>query len=150
MVVQKLTTVKFLTGVRMKTIGELLDAAKEKLGNASESALGRELGTNHTNLWHWRKGKGQPDTYAVWRLAEILKMNPLEVSAIIEAERAKSDERRSFWEDQMKRFRSTIQAVLLGLGLLMAYGTLPHSEAKAALITDGYQTAVPNKQMFIM
>ncbi|SFZ77609.1 hypothetical protein [Chitinimonas taiwanensis] len=138
----------------MQTLNDLLEAAAKKLGTdekpISESRLGDELGAYKQKLYDWKNGRGQPDTYAVWRLAEILKMNPLEVSAIIEAERAKSDERRSFWEDQVKRFRSSIQAVLLGLGLLMAYGTLPHSEAKAALITNGYQTVTPNKQMFIM
>lgn len=137
----------------MKTINELLDAAAERLGEdgkpLSDAKLSVRLGAYQQKLFDWRNGRGQPDTYAVWTLGEILKMDPLEVSAIIEAERAKSEERRSFWESQLKRFRSTTEVLALAMAMSVIYGTLPYSEAKAALITDSYKNAAPDSQCLL-
>jgi len=86
----------------MNTINALLDEAKAKRNGMSDAKLADELGCSAQVLSNWRIGKGEPDKYACWRLAEITSRDLREIIAIIEAERDKRPEVKAFFEKILK------------------------------------------------
>ena len=82
----------------MKTTIQYLDAYKAKLHLASDYAAAKALGITRAAVSKYRNGHGGFDDETAVRLAEALEINPLEVIAAANGERARDDNSKRFWE----------------------------------------------------
>lgn len=83
----------------MDNTNELLDAAKRATGLESDRQLAKAIGVSPQALNSWRKGDSHPDSFAVVQIAKILNRSPLEILGIVEAGKAKTEERKEYWQD---------------------------------------------------
>jgi transcriptional regulator with XRE-family HTH domain len=83
---------------------EYLDAVKVHLGIASDYALAKKLGFSQSAMSSYRTGRRVFDDDAALTVAQALGVNPLQVIAAANAERAKTPESRAKWEDLMEKF----------------------------------------------
>lgn len=89
----------------------LLEEARQKLGGVTDYKLAQVMQIPRQRVSEYRQGKWQADNYACARIAEILEKDALEIIAAVEAESAKTEERRSYW----RSFRGTGRTAILGL-----------------------------------
>lgn len=87
----------------MKTISDLLDALNARTG-LSDRKLGPLLGAGEGTVTQWRTGRSFPADEKVPTIAQLLGVQPAYVAAIINGERAKSEETRSMWRDVAAAF----------------------------------------------
>lgn len=129
----------------MKTLDDVLDAALKKIGKESDRQLSIALGVTASTLSNWRTRKSTPDAYGLMELQKILGIDAREILAIIEAERAKTEERRSYWEEIKAGFSKsgTSIAVAIALAAMMTSSPRP---AEASTKMECKLT----KQMYIM
>jgi hypothetical protein len=81
----------------MKTTIEYLNEAKEALGIESDYGMAKWLKVSTAAMAQYRGGKRTIDDYTAAKLAEALRLNPLEVIAAANMEREKVSERKDFW-----------------------------------------------------
>lgn len=105
----------------MKTTAQWFDAVKAAQGWDSDYELCRALGIDSGTMSNYRSGKRAMDAYMAMRLAELLNADPLKMIASAEAERAKTPERKRFWQ-------RIAACVVIGAGLNVA---LPSPPAQA-------------------
>lgn len=96
----------------------LLEAAREKLGGATDYRLGKKLGIGRQTIARYHDGTQQADAYACTRIAEILDRDPLEVIAEVEMEAARTQAKRDYWTN----FRGIGRTATLGLTLSAILG----------------------------
>lgn len=94
---------------------EYLDKAKIALAIKSDYGIAKALKINTSRISDYYKGKRWPDAYASTQIALALKLDPLEVLADIEAQSAKTKERREFWEGFIGRTKKAAAVLLLVL-----------------------------------
>jgi transcriptional regulator with XRE-family HTH domain len=87
----------------MKTTQEYLNAAKKALGIESDYALAKWLGVTKQAASNWRTGKNIIDDYTAAKIADALNLDPLEVIAVANMERANEEERREYWRKIFRR-----------------------------------------------
>jgi len=123
----------------------LLEQVRTKLEGATDYAIGKKLGILRQRVSDYRKGDRQADAYACLRFAEVLERDPLEVIALVEADAAKTDERRAFWAG----FPSGLRRTVLGVGFLAIAGTsalgLPRG-AEAGMTSHNVRLRPPAKR----
>ncbi|WP_255992062.1 DUF3693 domain-containing protein [Chitinolyticbacter albus] len=114
----------------MNTLDEILDAAKAAIGKESDRQLALHMGVTPAAISLWRTKKGAPDAYGLMELQKILKVDARELLATIEAERAKTEERRGYWEEIKKGFstKGVSSAVALATAVAL-FGTPSSSDA---------------------
>ena len=95
----------------MSKAKELLLECKIKLGVQTDYKLAQALELHRGNMSAYMSGKRTPDSYACVRIALILKRDPAQVIAEIEADTAKNEKRKTFWLDFLQRAK---QAAKLG------------------------------------
>lgn len=93
----------------MKTIS-YIEEAKRRLGISTDYGIAKELGMTRGAFAHYKTGRRVIDDYTAAKLAELLKINPLEVIAAANAEREKDDRKREFWQ----KIASGAQAAVVG------------------------------------
>ncbi len=108
-------------------IKERLLESKIKLGIKSDYALAKKLEISTQRLSNILKGTVRPEAYEAVKIGEILKIHPLMLLAEFEAEKAKTVERRAFWENFAQRIKTGAVGML---ALISTAFWLP--EAKAA------------------
>lgn len=81
----------------MMTTNEFLDAVKQRHGFKSDYELSKALGVKQQTISSYRVGRTSMDPMMAAKVAELLAMNPLEVIAAAEAERAKDEKTKGFW-----------------------------------------------------
>ena len=81
----------------MKTTSEFLDAVKERHSLQSDYALAKRLGVRHSTISHYRSGRSSMDPKTAVKIAELLALDPLEVIAAAEVERARDEKTKGFW-----------------------------------------------------
>lgn len=86
----------------MKT-SKYLDRAKQATKSQSDYALAKLLGIDDSALQHYRKGRRIMDTYTATKIAQLLDINPMELIAVAEAERATDAQKRLYWLKWVKR-----------------------------------------------
>lgn len=96
----------------------LLEATREKLGGVTDYRLAKELSLSRPRISDYRHGRRNADAYACTRIAEVLGKDPLEIIAEVEAEAAKTQERRDYWAN----FRGIGRTATLGLTLSAILG----------------------------
>ena len=82
---------------------ELLLECKVKLGVPTDYKLAAALKIPRARISDYMLGKTTPDTYALMKIAECLKLNPLELIAEFEETTAKREEEKRFWADFRQR-----------------------------------------------
>lgn len=84
-------------GLTVKTANDWLDAIKAQHGFTSDYALAKALGVPQAQVIHYRKGRRAFDAMMAVKVAELLGVEPINVIASAEHERARTDERKQFW-----------------------------------------------------
>jgi transcriptional regulator with XRE-family HTH domain len=106
---------------------ELLQRCMIEKGFKSYYALAKEMNLHSGLISDYMSEKRTPDAYAAVRMALILKRDPVEIIAEIEADTAKNPARKTFWTDFLQRAKSAAQrgtlALLFGLTLLGGLAT---------------------------
>ena len=105
---------------------ELFDELKETLGISSDYALAKELGVNKQTISNARKMNTRPDVYMIFRAAELLKRDPIQMLAETQIDGERNENKRAFW----KRKLSEIGMIAALVG--SATFTLP-TDGKAAV-----------------
>lgn len=83
---------------------EYLDACKKRLGITSDYALAKALKVAQPTVIGYRSGRSIINDDAALSVAEILKIDPLQVIATANAERAKTPESRARWMGLIEGF----------------------------------------------
>jgi transcriptional regulator with XRE-family HTH domain len=83
----------------MKTCAQYLDDVKRRLDLPSDYALQQSLGISKSAISLLRNGKTFFDDATALRIANILDIDPLEVVAAANAERARNSDVRHMWEN---------------------------------------------------
>ncbi|MGZ4837661.1 MAG: hypothetical protein ACXVZR_03865 [Terriglobales bacterium] len=89
---------------------EYLDAVKRHLGITSDYALAKRLGFSQSAMSSYRTGRRVFDDDAALTVALALQLNPLEVIAAANAERAKTPEQKARWEGLMEKISVPIES----------------------------------------
>jgi len=114
----------------VKKTTEYLEESKKLLGISSDYALAKWLEVTDGAMSHYKTGRRTIDDYTAARIADALGINPMEIIAAANAERAereKDEKRREYWR---KVFASCAAAcLLLAAGMLKDQGI---AEAKSA------------------
>lgn len=92
---------------------ELIEAARLRLGKVTDYSLGKTLEIPRPTMSEYVRGIRNADTYACVRIAMVLKRDPLEVIAEVEAQTARTPTKREFWS----RFPSGLRRTTLGVVL---------------------------------
>ena len=119
-----------LTKGKAMTIIELLDQTKERLQVKSDYALAKALQINQARLSAYRKGKENPDPYALTKIALALDLDPLALIAEFEARTEKNATRKGFWENFLRRVGSGLGVV--ALCCMAAFGSANGTNAGSA------------------
>ena len=98
----------------MRTINELLDAAKKARNLETDSALAAALGLHRAAVSTWRHGKNLPDPVAAAKLADMAGLPLAQVLGLVGELRALSHAEQAVW----RRLRGA--AALLALGVAFA------------------------------
>jgi transcriptional regulator with XRE-family HTH domain len=119
---------------------QYLDAAKKALQITSDYALAQRLGIYHSNVSNWRAGRNFPDRAMCRELAGIVGVEPVQLIADVELERAikhRNAEERKLWE----RIRAAV-AVIAGaaIGAALLYVLM---DARGAFDIAGFSLAFP-------
>ena len=104
----------------MKTTVEYLDAVKAKLDLPSDYAAAKHLRVTRAAVSRYRGGDGTFDDTTAVRVAEILGVDPMELIAAMNAERARDDETRALWERLWGKVTGVTVASALVVGLSVA------------------------------
>lgn len=113
----------------MKLVIDYVDEAKEKSGIKSDAAFGQSIGGTVAMIGNWRNRGSTPEDYYCIRIAEILRIDPLEVIAAANWEREKNQEKKDWWESFRKAHAGKVAGAVL-IGVI----ALPSPPAKAEYI----------------
>ncbi len=83
---------------------EYLDMTKKKLGITSDYALSKEIGVSRSAISNYRSNKSNFDDFVCFQIAEILKKDPIEIIANMNAEREQDDFKRDFWMEKVREY----------------------------------------------
>lgn len=82
----------------------LIDKAKTLCQPPTDYKLAKQLGIATQTISRMRHKNGTLDNEAATKLAELLGQDPYDVIAVMELERAKTPEKKAFWERKLPRF----------------------------------------------
>ena len=116
----------------MQTLDEVLNAAIKRLEKQNDSSLARAIGVTHVTVHNWRTRRSTPDNFALVQLAKILGRSPLELLGIIEGEKAKTDERKEYWQDFLAGLLETTKKLgVIGVITCASFtATTPRADAQ--------------------
>lgn len=130
---------------------EYLDKCKIALKITSDYGLGKALQVSNQRIADYYKGKAWPDAYACAQIALALKLDPLEVLADIEAQSAKTEERRVFWQNFIGRTKKAAAGLLLVLTFIsISVGGEDGLRAAYMVATSGLLWVLMVRIMYIM
>jgi len=81
----------------MFTLADLLDGIKARHSLPSDYALAKKLGISRQSVSGYRLGAPSISDDVLFRIAELLEIDPAEVAAIAAAKRAKNPKMRDVW-----------------------------------------------------
>ncbi|WP_414708876.1 helix-turn-helix domain-containing protein [Roseateles sp.] len=83
----------------------MLERAKTATGGASDYRIAQLLGVPRTTISNYRTGLRVPENPIAMRLADLCGLDPVEVVASVNLERAKSETDRELWKMILTRCR---------------------------------------------
>lgn len=102
----------YIQGEGMKLIADYVEEAKEKSGVKSDRAFSLHIGGSEGLVSKWINEGKHPEDYYCIRIAEILRINPLEIIAAANWEREKSQDKKDWWENFRRAQTKQAGAVL--------------------------------------
>ncbi|MBR8137220.1 helix-turn-helix domain-containing protein [Burkholderia cenocepacia] len=90
-----------------------LDLAKQKLGVQSDYALAKALGLRTTAISNYRSGRNHFDDATAIKLAHAIGLQPAELLAAMQVERAKTEETRAAWADLLEKISKGFRTLAL-------------------------------------
>ena len=121
----------------MNITPQLIDQLKEKHGLRSDYAVAKMLGISTQRLSNYRTGRNRFDDLMAYKVAELLELDPAEVIAQINMERAKRPEERKAWKEILERLGSAAAVVTLGVSLLFPAPS-PAAQSQTSFNPDMY------------
>lgn len=103
------------------TPSEYLDAAKEKIGVASDYEFAKKMEIPNSYMPGMRQETRAIPTEVAFRIAMLLKLDPSEVIADLEAQRAKDERKREFFRGFLQKHNG-IAARMSLFGIMVALG----------------------------
>lgn len=101
----------------MRTVPQYLDLLKTALAVDTDYKLGKKLDFSRSRVSNYRTGDTFFDNETCARVAEVLRLDPMEVIADMEMQRAKTPEKKAFWQHVIDALttgpRRTILSVLV-------------------------------------
>lgn len=97
----------------MSTTCNYLDMAKKKLGVQSDYALAKTLGLRTTAISNYRAGRNHFDDATAIKIAHAIGLDPVEILAAMQVERAKSDEARAVWANLLEKISKGFRTLAL-------------------------------------
>lgn len=116
----------------METLDEIINEAIKRLDKQNDSQLAKAIGVTHVTIHNWRTRRSTPDNYAIVQLAKLLGRSPMEILGIIEAEKAKSEERKEYWQDFLAGLLDTTKKSGAIVALMFASYTTGIQKVEAA------------------
>lgn len=113
-----------------------LDLVKKKHGISSDYGLAKFFNVHRNVISNYRTGCRAFNDEMVFKVADALEINPAVIIAAINAERAKTEEKKKFWRDSFKRISGGAAAVIMSMGI--ALGGLPSPNAGASVPSNVY------------
>jgi transcriptional regulator with XRE-family HTH domain len=132
----------------MKRTIEYLDEAKEALGLTSDYSLAKWLNVKQNTVSQYRTGARVIDDYAAARIAEALKIDPLEVIAAANYEREKDEGRKTFWEHFSQHRMVAGVALALLCGSLLWGGFAENFSADSVFLVGSIASATGEGKPF--
>lgn len=132
----------------MQNIDEILDAAQKAIGKDSDRQLAIAIGVTPQTISHYRKRISTPDNYAIVQLAKLLGKSPLELLGIIEAEKAKTEERKEYWSDFLNGLLDTTKK--LGVIGVITYASFTTTSADEAQTRSQTKDSFAVSRVYIM
>lgn len=105
----------------MNTTNKVLNDLKKTYGLGSDYALSKFLGCSHNRISNYRRGVSHLDDLMAYKVAELLELDPAELVAQINMERAKRPEERKAWKEILERLGSAAA----GVAAVAVAATLP-------------------------
>lgn len=109
------------------TIGYVLDSIRDRHDLKSDYGLCKMLGISGPLVSGWRHGRSLPDERMCQKLAAAAGIDPLVLTAAMQAQRSKTAEARSMWEQIAERLAlaahgatAAIFAAAVAIGLIAA------------------------------
>jgi hypothetical protein len=110
----------------------LIDKARSLCSPPTYYRLAKQLKIGHQTLSRVRNRGGTLDNEAATRLAELLGQAPMDVIAIMEAERAKTPEKKAFWENRLPR----VMPLVAYLGIISGVNHVTEVRAEGLTTTS--------------
>lgn len=109
----------------MRASVALIDKARTLCQPPTYYRLAKKLEIGHQTLSRVRNRGGTLDNEAATRLAELLGQPPMDVIAIMESERAKTPEKKAFWERRLPRFVPVVASlgIITGVTYVAIFGS---------------------------
>jgi predicted transcriptional regulator len=126
----------------MQTTNQILDAIKIKHGLTSDYQLARLMGTSEGGISNYRNGRSHLDNQKAMKAAELLGQDAGAIFALVNAERAKTEQERAVWAEIFEKLGGIAASVLLAIGA----ATLPAPNAYAGAVSG----AATDSTMYIM
>lgn len=97
----------------MKTTVEYLNAVKARRDLPSDYAAAKLLGVTRAAVSRYRLGQGYFEDIVALRVAEILEIDPMEVIAAVNLERARTESDRLTWTAFLEKISEGFRTLVL-------------------------------------
>jgi len=114
----------------MSQTQQLIEQVRVKLDGATDYKIAQVLDIPRQTASELIRGNRSADPYTCAKIAEILERDPLEVIAQVEAEAARTEKKRAFWQSFFSGLKRT--AHVFALCGMFAFSTLGHVDGGAA------------------
>lgn len=127
------------------TVDHVLNQIRSRHDLKSDYAIGKTLNISLPVISGWRNGKSLPDERMCAKLAEAAGIDPLVLTASMQAQRSKTAEARSAWQQIAERLQLGAQgavAALAAVTVAIGFIASPAEDASATtLIASQHSTS---------
>lgn len=118
------------------TVNFVLDTIKNRHNLKSDYAVCKMTGIGMTVVSNWRNGRSHPDEKMCQILAEAAGIDPLVLTASMQAQRSKTEEARSMWAMIAERLQMASPGVAAALIAVAGATTFVADDAHASSVSE--------------
>lgn len=108
----------------MRNTEAIIERVRARTDTGTNYAVSKALGMSQSNLARVLKGGSSLGNEACFRAAALLDMDPADVIAYVEEDRAPTPEKKEFWRTRLPRVLPTVAAAALAIvGYKVGAGT---------------------------
>ncbi len=126
----------------MKTIKELLNAAKAAKGVDSDYALAKAINLPTQRISDYSKGTRTPDEFACLQIAQALGRSYEEISAIVRIEAEKDESRRQAWRKYYKSIGGYAASIIMAAIFVTSLVTWPADASAKSMSYEAQRTGI--------